>query len=119
MPVFSAGLCIRGTAKDKEAYGAINIPIRIGEIWVKPGRTSSSATVTASSSCPRSASARCSRSHGRARRRKRTPSPASTRASARVDMYGLLGEERMDKKKIAIAVFAIAFILTVIINVAR
>ncbi len=37
MPVFSAGLCIRGTAKDKEAYGAINIPIRIGEIWVNPG----------------------------------------------------------------------------------
>ena len=37
MPVFSAGLCIRGTAKDKDAYGAINIPIRIGEIWVFPG----------------------------------------------------------------------------------
>ncbi|MDE2836820.1 MAG: 4-hydroxy-4-methyl-2-oxoglutarate aldolase, partial [Chloroflexota bacterium] len=28
---------IRGTAKNKEAYGAINIPIRIGEIWVNPG----------------------------------------------------------------------------------
>ena len=37
IPVFSAGLCIRGTGKDKEAYGAINIPIRIGEIWVFPG----------------------------------------------------------------------------------
>ena len=37
MPVFSAGLCMRGTGKDKEAYGAINIPIRIGEIWVFPG----------------------------------------------------------------------------------
>lgn len=37
MPVFSAGLCIRGTTKNKDAYGAINIPIRIGEIWVFPG----------------------------------------------------------------------------------
>ena len=37
MPVFSAGLCIRGTGKNKEVYGAINIPIRIGEIWVFPG----------------------------------------------------------------------------------
>lgn len=37
MPVFSAGLCIRGTAKDKDAYGAVNIPVRIGEIWVFPG----------------------------------------------------------------------------------
>ena len=37
IPVFSAGLCIRGTGKDKEAYGAINIPIRLGEIWVFPG----------------------------------------------------------------------------------
>ena len=37
MPVFSAGLCIRGTTKNKEAYGAINEPIRIGEIWIFPG----------------------------------------------------------------------------------
>lgn len=37
MPVFSAGLCIRGTTKNKDAYGAINVPIRIGEIWVFPG----------------------------------------------------------------------------------
>lgn len=37
MPVFSAGLCIRGTAKSKEAYGALDIPVRIGEIWVNPG----------------------------------------------------------------------------------
>lgn len=37
MPVFSAGLCIRGTAKNKEAYGGLNIPVRIGEIWVNPG----------------------------------------------------------------------------------
>ena len=37
MPVFSAGLCIRGTTKNKDAYGAINEPIRIGEIWIFPG----------------------------------------------------------------------------------
>ncbi|MQF86696.1 MAG: 4-carboxy-4-hydroxy-2-oxoadipate aldolase/oxaloacetate decarboxylase [SAR202 cluster bacterium] len=37
MPVFSAGLCIRGTTKNKDAYGGINVPIRIGEIWVFPG----------------------------------------------------------------------------------
>ena len=37
MPIFSRGLCIRGTGKDRDAYGAINIPVRIGEIWVFPG----------------------------------------------------------------------------------
>lgn len=37
MPVFSAGLCIRGTTKNREALGAINGPVRIGEIWVFPG----------------------------------------------------------------------------------
>ncbi len=37
IPVFSAGLCIRGTSKNFDAYGAVNIPIRIGEIWIFPG----------------------------------------------------------------------------------
>ena len=32
IPVFSAGLCMRGTTKDFDAYGAVNIPI-----WVFPG----------------------------------------------------------------------------------
>lgn len=36
-PVFSRGLCIRGTGKDKEAYGAINKPIRIGEVGIFAG----------------------------------------------------------------------------------
>lgn len=35
--VFAAGLCIRGTSKNFDAYGAVNIPIRVGEIWVFPG----------------------------------------------------------------------------------
>jgi 4-hydroxy-4-methyl-2-oxoglutarate aldolase len=37
LPIFSAGLCIRGTGKSRTAYGAINEPVRIGEIWVFPG----------------------------------------------------------------------------------
>ncbi|MEX2430504.1 MAG: RraA family protein [Dehalococcoidia bacterium] len=36
-PVFSRGLCIRGTGKDRDAYGAVNVPVRLGEIWVFPG----------------------------------------------------------------------------------
>jgi 4-hydroxy-4-methyl-2-oxoglutarate aldolase len=36
-PVFSTGLCIRGTGKDKTAYGAINQPIRMGDIVIFPG----------------------------------------------------------------------------------
>ena len=36
-PVFSRGLCIRGTGKDFEARGWINHPLRIGEITVNAG----------------------------------------------------------------------------------
>jgi 4-hydroxy-4-methyl-2-oxoglutarate aldolase len=37
MPVFSRGLCIRGTTKDKTAVGAINRPIRIAETLIFAG----------------------------------------------------------------------------------
>ena len=37
MPVFSRGLCIRGTTKDKAAVGAINRPIRIAETLISAG----------------------------------------------------------------------------------
>ena len=37
MPIFSTGLCIRGTGKSREALGGVNVPIRIGEIWIFPG----------------------------------------------------------------------------------
>lgn len=37
LPVFARGLCIRGTAKDRQAIGAINHPIRIGDVVVSPG----------------------------------------------------------------------------------
>lgn len=36
-PVFSRGLCIRGTGKDLEAHGWINVPITIGDIRIAPG----------------------------------------------------------------------------------
>ncbi len=36
-PVFSAGLCIRGTDKLFDGKGALNEPITIGEITVNPG----------------------------------------------------------------------------------
>lgn len=36
-PVFSAAVCIRGTGKDRNAYGAINKPIRIGDTVIFPG----------------------------------------------------------------------------------
>lgn len=37
LPVFSRGLCIRGTTKDKAAVGAINHPIRIAETAILAG----------------------------------------------------------------------------------
>lgn len=37
LPIFSRGLCIRGTGKDKQAVGGINQPIRIGDVAVFPG----------------------------------------------------------------------------------
>lgn len=37
LPIFSRGLCIRGTGKNREAYGAINHPVRIGDVAVFPG----------------------------------------------------------------------------------
>lgn len=37
LPVFSRGLCIRGTGKDLNAVGGINVPVRIGEVPVFPG----------------------------------------------------------------------------------
>ena len=36
-PTFSNGLCIQGTGKDREAYGHLNQPVRIGEVNVAPG----------------------------------------------------------------------------------
>lgn len=36
-PVFSRGLCIRGTGKDFEAEGFINVPITIGDVRICPG----------------------------------------------------------------------------------
>lgn len=36
-PVFAAAVCIRGTEKDKSAFGAINRPVRIGDTTVAPG----------------------------------------------------------------------------------
>ena len=36
-PVFSRGLCIRGTGKDLGARGWINHPVLIGDITVQPG----------------------------------------------------------------------------------
>jgi 4-hydroxy-4-methyl-2-oxoglutarate aldolase len=37
LPIFSRGLCIKGTTKDKAAVGAINCPIRIGEVPIFAG----------------------------------------------------------------------------------
>ena len=37
LPVFARGLCIRGTSKNRQAYGAINHPIRIGDVAVFAG----------------------------------------------------------------------------------
>ncbi len=37
MPVFSRGLCLRGTGKDFGAIGWINAPIKIGEVTIHPG----------------------------------------------------------------------------------
>lgn len=36
-PVFARGLCIRGTGKDRDAYGAINRSLRFGGTNVEPG----------------------------------------------------------------------------------
>ena len=36
-PVFSAGLCIRGTTKDPEGSGALGIPLHFGDTAVHPG----------------------------------------------------------------------------------
>jgi 4-hydroxy-4-methyl-2-oxoglutarate aldolase len=36
-PVFCAGLCIQGTAKDFGAQGWLNAPVRIGGVVVEPG----------------------------------------------------------------------------------
>jgi 4-hydroxy-4-methyl-2-oxoglutarate aldolase len=36
-PVFSRGLCIRGTGKDFDARGWINAPTRFGDVVVNPG----------------------------------------------------------------------------------
>jgi 4-hydroxy-4-methyl-2-oxoglutarate aldolase len=36
-PVFSRGLCIRGTGKDLKASGWINVPIAIGDVRIAPG----------------------------------------------------------------------------------
>ena len=36
-PVFSRGLCIRGTAKDKGARGFVNAPLLIADVVVEPG----------------------------------------------------------------------------------
>lgn len=36
-PVFSRGLCIRGTGKDLKAAGWINVPVTIGDVRVAPG----------------------------------------------------------------------------------
>lgn len=37
LPIFSRGLCIRGTTKNRQAVGGINQPIRIGDVVVFPG----------------------------------------------------------------------------------
>ena len=37
LPVFSRGLCMKGTGKDFEALGWINLPVLIGEVTVHPG----------------------------------------------------------------------------------
>lgn len=36
-PIFARGLCIRGTGKDKKAYGSINRSLRFGATPVEPG----------------------------------------------------------------------------------
>jgi 4-hydroxy-4-methyl-2-oxoglutarate aldolase len=37
VPVFSRGLCLRGTGKDFGASGWINAPLRLGDVTVHPG----------------------------------------------------------------------------------
>jgi 4-hydroxy-4-methyl-2-oxoglutarate aldolase len=37
LPVFARGRCIRGTGKNPYAAGSINTPIRIGEVFIRPG----------------------------------------------------------------------------------
>ena len=37
LPVFSRGLCLSGTKKDKLAWGGINLVISIGEVVINPG----------------------------------------------------------------------------------
>lgn len=37
LPTFSNGVCIQGTGKDREAYGHLNKPVRIGEVHIAPG----------------------------------------------------------------------------------
>ena len=36
-PVFSAGLCIRGTGKDPAGPGALGVPVRLGDVTVRAG----------------------------------------------------------------------------------
>ncbi len=36
-PVFSIGVCIKGTGKDQDAYGAMNQLIRMGDTSIAPG----------------------------------------------------------------------------------
>lgn len=36
-PVFSNGLCIRGTDKDPARGGALAVPVRIGDVEIRPG----------------------------------------------------------------------------------
>ena len=37
LPVFSRGLCIRGTTKNKQLPGGMNVSLRIGDVPVEPG----------------------------------------------------------------------------------
>ncbi|WP_460062528.1 RraA family protein [Streptomyces sp. YKOK-I1] len=37
LPVFSAGLCIRGTGKDFDATGSLGASVRIGDVFVERG----------------------------------------------------------------------------------
>lgn len=37
IPIFSRGLCIRGTSKDHDALGWVNAPILLGDVIVRPG----------------------------------------------------------------------------------
>ncbi|MGU3586997.1 RraA family protein [Rhodococcus sp. C26F] len=37
LPVFASATCIRGTIKDPEGPGRLNVPIRLGEVRIAPG----------------------------------------------------------------------------------